>query len=76
MHLEADLGADVQGPDAWLLRAITFSAGAPVYACDSRSSPVSSARPRRYPTDYSVQVYVDASLVLQGRFEPLKQPYK
>lgn len=30
----------------------------------------------RYPTNYSVQVYVDASLVLQGRFEPLKQPYK
>ena len=29
-----------------------------------------------YPADYSVQVYVDASLVLQGRFEPLKQPYK
>ncbi len=56
---------------------ITFSAGAPVYACDSTGLIREFLRDvGRYPTNYSVQVYVDASLVLQGRFEPLKQPYK
>ena len=56
---------------------ITFSAGAPVYACDSTGFTREFLRDvGRYPTNYSVQVYVDASLVLQGRFEPLKQPYK
>ena len=54
-----------------------FSAGAPLYTCDSTGFTREFLRDvGRYPTNYSVQVYVDASLVLQGRFEPLKQPYK
>ena len=67
-----------KGPDAGTgAVVITFSAGAPVYACDSTGFTREFLRDLgRYPTNYSVQVYVDASLVLQGRFAPLKQPYK
>jgi len=54
---------------------MTFGPDTPLYACSTSFSREFLRDIARYPEQYGVDVSVQSAVALQGRFEPLKQPY-